>query len=503
MIQRMKRLLGTLAAAMVAAVGIPATYTVEAIPGTKQVRVTIELDEGEFADEFRMPAWAPGDYEIFNYGSNISEVEFYRPLVGTAFESIHAEQGDDVNHWKAGNPNLVTYIVNESRGNFSPNLRVTPNEIFVSGPGVLGWFVGHADEEHTLLIKLPTDSSKAACALDPIDAADGYVGYRAVDYDELIDSPFVVGDNVRVYEFEVGGKPHAIVGYNQSAGVDLESFAEVAKPVIREAKNLFGELPYDRYLFMFDFGGPGGGLEHLDSTRIGRPASTTASQARGIMFHEYVHTFNVKRIRCRALKPFDYTKPAVTGALWWFEGVTDYYAQVFACRAGVITQKQFYSVMGGSIMRFSFHRQINNISADESSRRVWEVRRSNGYGLSYYTKGRNVGVVLDLAIRGHSRGAYSLDNVMHDLYRETVNGPGFGERRIRELCIKYGGAALAGIYDSAVLLTGSVPYTSPATLCGLTLSNMTFSLGAGMSVDSRRIGMAWPYALSAPAAKLP
>ncbi|MCH8979506.1 MAG: M61 family metallopeptidase [Armatimonadetes bacterium] len=499
----MKRPLCVLAAAMVAAVGIPATYTVEPIPGTKQVRVTIMLDEGEFANEFRMPAWAPGDYEIFNYGSKISEVEFSRPHSGSGIEGVHAERGDDVNHWKAEGPSMVTYVVDESRGNFSPNLRVTPNEIFVSGPGVLGWFVGHADEQHTLIIKLPTARSKAACALDPIEAKEGYAAYHAEDYDELIDSPFVVGDYVRVYEFEVGGKPHAIVGFNKSAGIDLKSFADVAAHVIREAKSLFGELPYDRYLFMFDFGGPGGGLEHLDSTRIGRPATTTASQARGIMFHEYVHTFNVKRIRSRALKPFDYTKPAVTGSLWWFEGVTDYYAQVFACRAGVISQRQFYSAMGGSIMRFSLHRQINKISADESSRRVWEVRRSNGYGFSYYTKGRNVGVVLDLAIRGHSRGAYSLDNVMLELYNETKNGPGFEEGRIRELCIKYGGGALADIYDSAVLLTGSVPYTIPATLCGLKLSNMTFSLGQDMSVDSQRLGKAWPFALNAPVAKMP
>ncbi|MCH7944799.1 MAG: hypothetical protein IIC73_02115, partial [Armatimonadetes bacterium] len=178
----MTKPLSLLAAAMVAAVGLPATYTVEPLPGTKQVRVTIKLDEGEFADEFRMPAWAPGDYEIFNYGTKISEVEFFRPLAGTAFEGIHAEQGDDVNHWKAGNPSMVTYIVDESRGNFSPNLRVTANELFVSGPGVLGWFVGHADEEHTLFVQLPTENSKAACALDPISAKSGYVGYRAVTY---------------------------------------------------------------------------------------------------------------------------------------------------------------------------------------------------------------------------------------------------------------------------------------------------------------------------------
>ena len=53
-----------------------AWYFVEPKSETRQARVVIVLDEGQTAKEFRMPAWAPGDYEIFNYGSKIEQVVF-------------------------------------------------------------------------------------------------------------------------------------------------------------------------------------------------------------------------------------------------------------------------------------------------------------------------------------------------------------------------------------------------------------------------------------------
>ncbi|MCH7903198.1 MAG: M61 family metallopeptidase [Armatimonadetes bacterium] len=487
----MKRLLVFFAVVMLAAVCRPAWYFIAAMPDTKQARVVVVLEDGDTATEFRMPGWAPGDYEMFNYGKKIEQVKF--SLNG---EQVTAKKGSDVNLWTIeGGANVVEYIVNESRGTFSPNLRVTQDEMFVSGPGVFGWFAGHADEKQTLHVMLNTESAKVACSLDPIDPMQGAASYSAVNYDELIDSPIVVGDNVRIHEFEVHGKSHAIVGYNKSGGVDLKKFEDNARKVVEEAFKLFGELPYDRYYFMFDFGGPGGGLEHLDSTRIGISRRASARQARSIMFHEYFHTFNVKRIRDKALKPFDYTKPAVTGALWWFEGVTSYYAAVFACRAGLISQQEFMNSMGRGLTSLVRNRQFLEVSAYESSRRVWEARGSRGYGISYYAKGQNVGIVLDLAIRGFSNGKYSLDNVMHDLYKETVNGPGFAEDRIRQLCIQYGGEQLGEVYDAAVMRPGPVPITQPMLLTALKMTVGGFKINDIASDAARSIGEVWPFAV--------
>ena len=491
MIHVMKKPLFVLVATMLAVVSTCATYTVTGVPESKQARVTIVVEDGP-ATEFRMPAWAPGDYQIFNYGTKIERIKFF--LDGA---EVEGKQGEDVNLWTIeGGATMVEYWIGESRGNFSPNLRVTEVEMFVSGPGVLGWLKGHADEEHELFVKLPTEKSKGACSLDVIESDPEYVGYHAVDYDELIDSPFVVGDNVRIYEFIVEGKPHAIVGYNRSESVDLKKFEETVTKLAIEAKKLFGELPYDRYYYMFDFGGPGGGLEHLDSTKIGLPPTATPQQALGIMSHEYFHTFNVKRIRSKVLGPFDYTKPAITGTLWWFEGVTDYYADVLAHRAGLRNRSQFLSSMTGTVRILNRTSARFEISADDSSRRVWEGGRSGGYGgLSYYTKGKNVGLVLDLAIRAYSRNERSLDDVMRQLYKETINGPGFSETRIRELCIEYGGQQLGAIYDTCVYQAVDVPLGAMMKLSGLAWVNTRMRDDGSAPEDAATVGKAWPYAL--------
>ncbi len=445
-------------------IALCADYVVEPVPELRMARVTLTVSSP--STEFRMPAWAPGDYEIFNYGNRLSEVKFF--LRG---QEVAGKKSTDPNAWIIeGGADKVEYLVNESRGNFSPNLRVTEAEMFVSGPGVLGWFVGHANEKHRLHLD-PEPDQNIAIALpeDPNKPATppNRHTYLAPDYDVLIDSPFVVSRSLRTKDFVVAGKPHTVAAFNQSQFADLDAYAAICTKVIESSNSLFRELPYDRYVFLFDFGGPGGGLEHLNCTRIGLGSRTTAGQASGIIFHEYFHAFNVKRIRSEPLGPFDYTRPAMTGAIWWLEGVTDYYADVLAVRSGVDTRASFLQNMAGTFNGLHRGTAFTRVSADECSKRVWEVRGSQGYGgMSYYTKGKVVGLALDLAIRGHSGGKHSLDDVIRDLYNECKGPKGFSETRIRELCIKYGGDRLADIYDACVMQAVRVPIEPIQSVAG-------------------------------------
>ncbi len=420
--------------------------------------VVVKIDKP--AKAFNMPAWAPGDYELFNYGQYVKSATF--KLKGA---EVSAKQ-EGPNRWvvEAG-ADTVTYTVGPSRGNFTPNLRIKENEYYASGPGVLGWFDGHAEESQVITL-VSSNTWKAAISLPAkgvatLSGEDSAVTYRSFDarnYDELIDSPFVVGETVRTEEFKVEGKPHRIVAYNQVGNLDLKGFADMGAKIAKEAHRLFGEFGYDRYDFFMDFGGPGGGLEHLNSTRIGLSARSTPGGASGIMAHEYFHNFNVKRIRAKALGPFDYTKPGVTGTLWWLEGVTDYYAEVLLFRASLVSRTEFVDSMVQTIKATSQGKYLS-VSADEASRRVWEARGSFGFGgVNYYSRGRAAGAVLDLAIRAHSAGKHSLDDVIRQLWDENKdNKPGYEDGRIRELCVKFGGAPLGDIYDGCVMRGGPFP----------------------------------------------
>lgn len=463
------RSLAVIALAFTAQMAFSADYTFT--PGTDSGRVVIKLKKKEQAKEFRMPAWLPGDYQIFDYGKVIENVVF-----SLKDQTVPSEQVDgQPNLWKIPKgADMVSYTVKPSRGNFSPNLQIRGDLVFINGGGVFGYFAEHQAEAHNLKLEL-TPGQEGYSAL-----AGRQDKFTAPDYDVLIDSPIVMGPSrsIRVAEKMVHGKAHRVLVFGDNANADVDGLLKVGSSAAEQAFLLFGELPYERYTFFFDIGGPGGGLEHMDATRIGLGRNSSAAGAVGIIFHEYFHAFNVKRIRSKPLGPFDYTKPAVTGALWWLEGVTDYYADVLATRAGYQQPLEGFNGVFRSAMNASSGKYLE-VSADAASKRVWETRGSFGFGgVSYYARGHALGFYLDMAIRTSTNNAKSLDDVMRRLYRECKDGPGFGEERLRQLVVSVGGESLGPVYDRAVKEATALDFTPFFTHFGVQMSdNAITSIG--------------------------
>lgn len=462
-----------------------ARYTFTPITESGNGQIRVKLDKGA-AKAFRIPAWSPGDYELFNYGKNVVSIRFLK-----GGKAVNASQGTDVNLWTIPDgADEVVYEVKPSRGNFTVNLRVNADESFISPSAVFGWFDGHVNEKQTLQLPVPTGFS-SECALPKQKGNPGTEVYVAANLDELLDSPFVISKNLKSINFTVDGVPHTVATYGKNDGVNLESYKKVGAAVAEQAQALFGELPYRRYVFFMDFGGGGGGLEHANGARIVAYAKD-GTQAAGIIFHEFFHAFNVKRIRAKVLGPFDYTKPAITGTLWWLEGVTDYYADVLQVRAGLDSREDFLRSMYGTLRSLSRNPGSEKVSADEVSRRVWEVRGSNGFqGISYYTKGKGIGFLLDVAIRSYSKNKYSLDDVIRQLYEECKNSqPGYEDGRIRELCVKYGGPELGPIYDDCAMKAQHLPAEKVLKLGGFALGESGISENSGGG-----LGPTFPYDL--------
>lgn len=439
-----------------------------------------------------MPAWAPGDYRIVNFGKRLRNVSF---TLGGEFVSY--ERSSDPNLWKLPNgADKVSYFVpNTGPSLFTEDIRVNSQEMYIEGPAAFGYFQGHLEENQKLKIRLLSENASIETSLEKTDSSSEVWGsYSAPNYDTLVDSPIVMGTKIMVRTFIVAGKEHRIVGFNNPQSVDLGEYAMVSQRIVEATYDLFGELPYKRYLFLFDFGGSGGGLEHANSARLAIPSGTRAWHVASFIAHEYFHAFNVKRIRPKVLGPFDYTKPAITGTLWWMEGVTDYYAEVLVTRAGLQTRGDFLQDMSYTIQALESAPKSMHVSADESSRRVWEANNSSGYGLDYYLKGKAVGLLLDISLRGYTNGERSLDDVLLALYRETKNGkPGFEENRIKELCVMFGGKELESLYDRAVLKPGKLPFSEVAPLIGMKWESGALFDDPLAEPEKRNIGKTFPY----------
>ena len=421
----------------------------------------------------QMPVWSPGDYHVQNHAKYVQQFtaseDLAKPL---SFE--HPDQ----NTWsiQTGGKDVVVAaydIPNVGPGYFSENAKVTDKFAFYNGPAVYMYVEGHKADPVRLSVVLAGGWKDALAALDrgvTMVENSTIVSFTAADYDTLADSPVLAGDFEK-REFTAAGRKHTLAFFRNQAGMDFDSYVPVVRKFVEEENRLMGGPPYKQYVFFFDVGGPGGGLEHLNGTRIAIGKNMPARFLAGTGAHEFFHCWNVKRIRPEVLGPFDYINPPKTRNLWFSEGVTSYYGDLSCCRAGLTSQEDYLGGLGRTIAFFNQRMAKVSITVDDSSYRVWEANNSSGYGgVNYYLKGELIGLCLDLKIRGLTQNRKSLDDFMRDMIaRYGLPKPGFPEDGIRDAVILAGGPEMGPFYDRLCRTTEAMPFAECLQYAGLAL----------------------------------
>ncbi|HEY0100461.1 MAG TPA: hypothetical protein VGB76_16065, partial [Pyrinomonadaceae bacterium] len=235
----------------------------------------------------------------------------------------------------------------------------------------------------------------------------------------------------------------------------------------------------------------GDGMEHLDSTQI---ITTRALGDRDVLedavdtaAHEFFHVWNVKRLRPVELGPWDFTRPVNTRSLWIAEGLTNYYGGLLQRRAGIWSDERFLRALAGAI-GFVESRPGNRLtSAEEASLiasfidRTPHAQRTNlaETTVSYYSKGEVIGIVLDLLIRGRTRGRASLDDVMRRMYEEFyvrspattyyLRGRGYTGADFERVVTQVTGADMSEFFARHVRGVETLPYEEAFAYVGLRL----------------------------------
>jgi predicted metalloprotease with PDZ domain len=300
---------------------------------------------------------------------------------------------------------------------------------------VFMYVVGETARAAELELELPTNWP-AHTSLDRAPGTD--TKYLARSYDELVDSPLLLGA-AQVRTFEVAGKPLEFV-YVAPAGsnADLDQIVADAEHVVRSFARTLNGLPFDRYSFLM-VGDPvgGGGLEHHDSTAMivdpwmYSDADGYAATAR-LVAHEFFHVWNVKRIHDEVLGPFDYARESYSELLWFHEGLTETMETRALLRAGLISPARYLEQLAGSWTAYLRKAGRNHTPIASLSREAWikgykPAANHSETTVSYYEKGNMIGVCLDLSIRlrGHAnRTGGSLDGLFRRLWalRDTATG---------------------------------------------------------------------------------
>ena len=386
-----------------------------------------------------LPSWTPGSYLIRDYVRQLEGLRVNQRGIPLELRRTNPSS------WEVGLQNLEPLEIHYQLVATELSVRtchLNADHGFLALAAVAVQIEGERWKPHGLQIQVPEGWKPFVPLPETADGSKEGSGWIAENYDQLIDTPIEVGPH-DAHGFSVAGVPHRWVTWGQTlAGesfiaADPHWLSDVERVCLACCALMGVERPAgDHYLFVLHLSENGyGGLEHDSSTVLhySRKALAKADGRRKLLqlvAHEYLHQWNVRRLRPAELTPYRYGDPVVIPTLWFAEGVTSYVDQLLPYAAGVTTAESVLGDLGADLSRYLLSPGRAVQSLLESSQESWvKLYKSDAYSpnsqISYYLKGAVLALVLDLLLRRH--GA-SLTQVLQNLWQSHGRwGKGYHE----------------------------------------------------------------------------
>lgn len=367
--------------------------------------------------ELRLPSWTPGSYLIRDYVRTLESLQVWQGTQARSARRLTPScwllQLEELE------PIQVRYTIQATELSVR-TCHLNSDHGFLALAGVALEIEGARWLPHHLELVLP-EGWNAFLSLPQV--ADQL--WQAPSFDALIDSPIEVGPH-REYSFAVAAVPHRWVSWGGDPTVDPSWLRDVEQ-VCLACCRLMGEErpPGDPYLFVLHLLEEGyGGLEHNHGSvlQFSRHRLATAQGRRKLLqlvAHEYLHQWNVRRLKPAELSPVDYGQAIPVPTLWFAEGVTSYYDLLLPGCCGLCREEDTLQELGDDLNRYFLCAGRSVQSLRDSSLEAWvKLYRQDAYSsnnqVSYYLKGAVLALVLDLHLRRHGS---SLSQVLRELWK--------------------------------------------------------------------------------------
>ena len=257
--------------------------------------------------------------------------------------------------------------------------------------------------------------------------------WTANSRDALYDGIIEANANEEIL-FKAGGRTFRLKLWD-AGGVEIESkridfLVKSMSDLFSEFHALFGEPPWDDYAVILHLTEKArGGLEHTGSQSSQmRRGSLDPGDKDGwrdlisLISHEYVHAWNVKRLRPQTFDDYDLSQEMHTDLLWWFEGVTSWLGDMLCLRSGVWSDEDWSTDLKRKLTRFHSMSGWDHQCLSDSSFESWyHLYRPHPHSpettISYYLQGEIAAMCMDLEMRKRTNGEIGLDDVMVDLWK--------------------------------------------------------------------------------------
>jgi predicted metalloprotease with PDZ domain len=385
---------------------------------------------------FQIPKTVPGTYSADNYGKYIDELK--------AFDSNKKElkvEKTDENTWKISNAKTlsqIVYFVNDTydteagRGFgkeevFSPagsNILKEKN-FMLNNHCFIGYFDGNPDVKYSVTINHPADLV-GTTSLTDTDKSNTVDVFNVDRYFDLTDNP-IMYCKPNFETFTVDGMEILFSVYSPNGVHTAKSLLPDLEKMMRAQKAFLGSIndnkKYTVLLYLSESNKRDakgfGALEHHTCTTVvfpeAMPSDMLGKQIIDVVSHEFFHIVTPLSIHSKEIQYFDYNDPKMSKHLWMYEGVTEYFANLFQINQGLIDEDEFYQRMLGKVSNAS--RMNDTMSFTEMSQNVLVKPYKDQY-LNVYEKGALIGMCIDIIIREKSNGERGILDLMKKLSKE-------------------------------------------------------------------------------------
>ncbi len=268
---------------------------------------------------------------------------------------------------------------------------------------------------------------KYATALEKASSSADTVTFKPVTYDVLVDSPMFAGEHFKRIDLAPGMTPtvHFDVFADNADELEMtDEQIEAHRNLVKQMVKLYGAQHYDHYDLMLAISDQmsGIGLEHHQSSENGVGLGYFKKwdshwAGRDLLAHEFNHSWNGKYRRGADLTTPNFNVPMGDSLMWVYEGQTQFWGNVVASRAGLMTKKQGLEKLALVAAIYDRDRpgmawrNIQDTTNDPSiALRAPLPYRNYQMSEDYYSGGQMIWLAVDGKLRELSHGRKSLDD---------------------------------------------------------------------------------------------
>ncbi|MFD2890963.1 peptidase M61 [Flavobacterium chuncheonense] len=419
----------------------------------KDDKVMVTITPPTFTTEtvtFNIPKTVPGTYSEDNYGRFIEKLEVFDAKGNKLNVSKINENSYTISDAKKATK--ITYWVNDtfdtetggafsghSNDVFSPagtNIKAGEN-FMLNTHGFVGYFKGKEEIPYKLTVTHPENllGVSAMTDADNSNTSDVFIMPR---YASLVEMP-IMYSKPDFTSFMVDDMEIIISVYSPTGKYTAKDITPNMETMMKAQKRFLGPInstkKYAILLYLSNAKGNDakgfGALEHPTSTTVVMPEmmglEMLQEQLKDVVSHEFFHIVTPLTVHSNEIQYFDFNNPQMSEHLWMYEGVTEYFANLFQVNQGLIDENEFYQRMTEKIEQAN---QMNDrMSFTKMSKNVLEAPYKDQY-LNVYQKGALIAMCMDIIIRENSNGQKGILYLMQELANEYGTKKAFKDEEL-------------------------------------------------------------------------